>query len=105
MVPGKGLRSHVTRWRRRRVTRGTSRVSVCCLNRLLCCLSAENKAELGMSGPSPELKRTDKLRSESHRFGFHSHYKRIELQFVGACQTKLLNARQERAKSLRKPAI
>src|SRR5258707_4172922 len=58
-----------------------------------------------MSSPSPELKRTDELSSEGDRFGFHSHHKRIELQFVGACQTKLLNARQERAKSLRKPAI
>src|SRR5882672_8512407 len=58
-----------------------------------------------MSSPSPELKRTDKLSSEGDRFGFHSRHKRIELQFVGACQTKLLYARQKRAKRFRKPAI
>jgi hypothetical protein len=45
------------------------------------------------------------LSFEMSGFGLHSRDQGIELQFVRACQPKLLNARQERPKRLDEPLI
>jgi hypothetical protein len=47
-----------------------------------------------LSGPSPDLKRTEQLTMAGQRFGLHPCHEAVEVKLFGACQIELLYPRK-----------
>ena len=58
-----------------------------------------------LSGPSPDLKRTEQLTMASQGFGLHSRHKRFDIQFVGAREVELLYPREYASQRFCEPRV